>query len=305
MARNPKTRAGTKPRPQCFIARTIAYPPSIAKPPWARLTKPIKPMVTESPTDTMNSTMPAATPPRSMLATSAPKIMRAFAAASLRGAGPDLLLLARVLDAVDLADDLLEDAAVLHDRLRQVLVHDDVPGDGVDRDGPARAVELPSLEGLQRLVRLDLPPERLGHVDDGGHAVVAADGHEVGRRGGAVLLLPRLDEALVLGVVEIRVVVGHRDQDDRRRSHGLQLGVLGDGPRADQLDSGLAHAERGVGLGDGGRVVAGRHEDEEDVRLLVLGALEKGREVRHGAGAAHRDLVDHLAPIGFEAPLER
>ena len=76
MATNPKTRAGTKPRPQCFIARTIAYPPSMAKPPWARLTKPIKPMVTERPTDTMNSTMPAATPPRSMLATSTPEITR-------------------------------------------------------------------------------------------------------------------------------------------------------------------------------------------------------------------------------------
>ena len=32
----------------------------MAKAPWARLTKPINPMVTESPTDTMNSTMPAA-----------------------------------------------------------------------------------------------------------------------------------------------------------------------------------------------------------------------------------------------------
>ena len=48
----------------------------MAKPPWARLTKPIRPMVTDSPTDTMNSTMPAARPPSSMLATSMPKITR-------------------------------------------------------------------------------------------------------------------------------------------------------------------------------------------------------------------------------------
>src|SRR5437867_12861019 len=204
MARNPKTRASTKPRPHCFIARTIAYPPSMAKPPWARLTKPIKPMVTERPTETMNSTIPAATPPRSMLATSTPKITRRSVGGrsrpgpprgegrrqrvsrrgrgvavpgSLRRARPDLLLLAGVLDAVDLADDLLEDAAVLHDRLRQVLVHHDVAGDRVDHDGPARAVERPPLEGLQRLVGLDLALERLDHVDDGGHAVVAADGH--------------------------------------------------------------------------------------------------------------------------------
>src|SRR5439155_20270926 len=50
----------------------------MAKPPWARLTKPMRPMVTERPTDTMNSTMPAATPPRSMLATSTPKITSAL-----------------------------------------------------------------------------------------------------------------------------------------------------------------------------------------------------------------------------------
>src|ERR1700687_4178057 len=38
----------------------------MANPPWARLTKRIRPMVTDSPTDTMNSTMPAARPPRRM-----------------------------------------------------------------------------------------------------------------------------------------------------------------------------------------------------------------------------------------------
>src|SRR5512132_4191707 len=255
MARNPKRRAGTKPRPQCFIARTMAYPPSMAKPPWARLTKPIKPMVTDNPTDTMNSTMPAATPPRSMLATSTPRIMRG-GAASLRGARPDLLLLARVLDAVDLADDFLEDAAILHDRLRQILVHHDVPGDGVDRDGPARAVEFPPLEGLQRLVHLDLALEGLDHVHDGRHAVVAADRHEVRSRGGAVLLLPRLDEALVLGGVEIGLGVVHRDQADCRRSHGLQLGILCDITWTNESNAGFAHAERGVGLDDGSGMVA-------------------------------------------------
>ena len=84
-------------------------------------------------------------------------------------------------------------------------------------------------------------------------------------------------------------------------AHRLQLGVLGDVARADQLDAGLAHAERAVGLDHRGRVVAGRDEDEEHVRLLVLGALEERREVRHGAGAAHRDLVDHLAAVRLEA----
>src|SRR5262245_6807818 len=204
----------------------------MANPPWARFTKPIKPMVTERPTDTMNSTIPAATPPSSMLTTSTPKIMRGCdggrqlpkpppaedgrrrvtcrrrrvaVSESLRGARADLLLLARVLDPVDLADDLLVDAAVLQDRLRQILVHDDVARDRSEHDRSARAVELAPLEGRERLVRVDLALERLDHVDDRRHAVVPADRHEVGRRGGAVLLLPRVDEPLVLGIVEISV----------------------------------------------------------------------------------------------------
>src|SRR2546426_8767698 len=190
----------------------------MAKPPWARLTKPIKPMVTERPTDTMNSTMPAATPPRSMLATSTPKITsveerpgspgarralgglggaRSPPSQSSTRAGPDLLLLAGVLDLVDLADHLLDDAPVLHDRLGQVLVHHDIAGDRVDRDGATRARELPPLQRFQRLLGIDLPFQRLDHVDDRRHAVVAADGHEVGRGGGTIFLLPRFDEPLV------------------------------------------------------------------------------------------------------------
>src|SRR5438094_9499448 len=90
----------------------------MAKPPWARLTKPMRPIVTDSPTDTPNSTMPAATPPRSMLATSTPKVT---GRALLGRAGPDLLLLAGVLDPVDLAHHLLEDAPGPHHRLGQVL----------------------------------------------------------------------------------------------------------------------------------------------------------------------------------------
>ena len=66
-----------------------------------------------------------------------------------------------------------------------------------------------------------------------------------------------------------------------------------------------AHAEGGVGFHDRDRVVARRHEDEEHVGLLVLGALEERREVGHLPGAAHRDGVDHLAARGLEAGLER
>ena len=88
-------------------------------------------------------------------------------------------------------------------------------------------------------------------------------------------------------------------------AHGLQLDVLGDVARADQLDAGLPHAERAVGPHHRERVIAGRHEHEEHVRLLVLGALEERREVRHRGRAAHRDLVDHLAAVRLEGALER
>src|SRR3989442_652030 len=302
----------------------------MAKPPWARLTKPIKPIVTERPTDTMKSTMPPATPPRTMLATSMPKITSSAvgsgnyatspprerlvwssrrngsaAQPSLGGAGPDLLFLACVLHGVDLAKNLLEEAAVFHHHLGHILVHDDVASVGIDHDRAARTVELPALERGQRLVGFDLAFERLDDVDDRGHAVVAADGKEVRRRVSAILLPPGRNEALVLGVVEIRVVVVHGDEADCGRAHGLELGVLSDVAGADQLDAGLAQAERGVGLDRRRGVVAGRDEDEEHVRFLVLGALEEGREVGYRAGAAHRDPVDHLAAIPLEGALER
>src|SRR6185503_7634030 len=65
----------------------------------------------------------------------------------LRRAGADLLLLARVLDVVDLAELLLMQPAVLalHD-LHQILVHDDVAGGRINRDRTARAVVFPVLE---------------------------------------------------------------------------------------------------------------------------------------------------------------
>src|SRR4029453_10955099 len=118
----------------------------MAKPPWARLTNPIRPIVTERPTDTMNSTMPGATAPRSMLATSTPKITSASGGGRLlgsRSARPDLLLLAGVLHPVDLADHLLVDAAVLHDGLGQVLVNHDLARDGVNHVWAARGLTTP------------------------------------------------------------------------------------------------------------------------------------------------------------------
>src|SRR3954468_18046061 len=129
----------------------------------------MRPMVTDSPTETMNSTMPAASPPSSMLATSLPKITLTLARKchsrrapfARTGRFPDphvqavcwrgrhrglidactsscarrgLLRLAGILHVVDLADHLLGEAAILHDHLGEVLVHHDVARIGVDHD---------------------------------------------------------------------------------------------------------------------------------------------------------------------------
>src|SRR5262245_31698591 len=176
----------------------------------------MRPMVTDSPTDTMNSTMPAASPPSSMLATSIPKITlaprpkmhsrrtpfartgrfpdphvqamdgeAAFAASRMSatsGARRNLLRLAGILHVVDLADHLLGEAAILHDYLGEVLVHDNVARVGVDHDRAARAVEFPTLERVERGVRIELALGGLHSMHDRCHAVIAADRHEVGRR---------------------------------------------------------------------------------------------------------------------------
>src|SRR5947207_13401841 len=146
----------------------------MAKPPCARLTKPIRPMVTDRPTDTMNSTMPAATPPSTMLAMSAPKITggpayvwRGANRDSVGRARPDLQLLARVLHPLDLADHLLVQLAIrAHHHLGQVFIHHDVAGDGIDHDRAARTVEAPLLDRGESLVGFDLALERLRHVHD-------------------------------------------------------------------------------------------------------------------------------------------
>src|SRR6185436_15304875 len=152
----------------------------MAKPPCARLTKPISPMVTDRPTETMNSTIPAAMPPSSMLTRLFRSIKRNRRPGSFPGrrrsatasSVPLLLatalgqLLAHVLDRVDDADVLLVEAAVLLDDLAQVLVHDDVPGPRIDRDRTARAVVFPAAQRVDRGVRIDLALERGHHVGD-------------------------------------------------------------------------------------------------------------------------------------------
>src|SRR5579859_4353248 len=109
----------------------------MANAPWARLTNPISPMVTDRPTETMKSTVPAASPPNKMLAksiavftdgpvgrpTSRGRSLLAWGTASyfrmldlrwsfFRGTRPDRLCFALIFHVIDLADDLLVELPV-------------------------------------------------------------------------------------------------------------------------------------------------------------------------------------------------
>src|SRR3990172_8644813 len=152
----------------------------------------MSPMVTESPTDTMNSTMPAARPPRAMLIRSigwtsrrarrAPEksrrpwagcgrrlLRRGSGGPALLAAPTDLELLALVLHGLGRADRLLIEAPVLHGQLAQILVHDHVARHRVDHDRTARAVGVsPALERRHRLVGIDPAIERAHDVRDRG-----------------------------------------------------------------------------------------------------------------------------------------
>src|SRR5690348_9413411 len=104
--------------------------------------KPIRPIVTDRPTETMNSTIPEARPPSRMLAIRTmssmekkPPPVRQRAAACSRWEAPDALLalpflelLAHVLHRVDGADVLLHQPPAGFHHLAQVLVHHDVAG---------------------------------------------------------------------------------------------------------------------------------------------------------------------------------
>src|SRR5262245_749696 len=112
-------------------------------------------------------------------------------ARSFHRARPDGMFLARILDALDLADLLLMQLATrTHHHFGEILVHHDVARHLVEHDRPTRALEPPALERIERLVGLDLALERLHDVNDRRHAVVATYRREIGNGVGAIRLLP-------------------------------------------------------------------------------------------------------------------
>src|SRR6266511_2872564 len=148
----------------------------MAKPPWARLTKPMSPMVlfivavglfAEHPAgdvDAENHGPPpsgtGAPAVRPSLPADLPCNATVFLArlsASIRSpAGRNLERLAGILHVLDGREHLLEQAAILHDHFGQLLFHDDVGGVGIDLHRTARAHGPPPLDRGERRVGFDL-----------------------------------------------------------------------------------------------------------------------------------------------------
>src|SRR6267378_7477338 len=173
----------------------------MANTPCARLMNPIRPIVTDRPTEITYRIMPKAAP------------WKATLTSEERNSARGLLLLLQLfpgilhggphrldLDVGRLAADLAH--------LAQVLVLHDVARLGIDRNRAARTVRiLVGLEDLHRLVRVELALLRLDRREDHVDAVPRGRGKEVRHLVGAVFLLPCGDERLVGGALGRRRIV--------------------------------------------------------------------------------------------------
>ena len=93
-----------------------------------------------------------------------------------------------------------------------------------------------------------------------------------------------------------------RDRPDCGIAHGVEDIVVGHIARPDELDAGLSKTALRELLHDRCTLTGG-DEDEQRVRLGVLGALNEGRIVRVLDG--HPRLADDLAAVCLEHVLER
>src|SRR5262245_806226 len=144
---NARTRASGNGTPKRPITVERINPPAMANTPWARLTNPIRPIVTDRPTEMTYKIMPKATPWKATLTREERNSCRV------------LLLLRRLLQflprilhrgANGLELDVGELPADLA-HLAQILGLDDVARLRVDRDRAARAVRvLPALGDFHR-----------------------------------------------------------------------------------------------------------------------------------------------------------
>src|SRR5882672_7552734 len=175
----------------------------MANTPCARLMTPIRPIVTDRPTEITYRIMPSAAP------------WKATLTSEERNSARGLLLLLQLFPGIlHRGGDRLEldvgRLAADFAHLAQVLVLHDVARLGIDRNRAPGAVRaLVALEDLHRLVRVELALLRLNRLEDHGGAVPRARGKEVRHFARAVFLLPCGDEGLVGGALGRRGIVVH------------------------------------------------------------------------------------------------
>src|SRR5271163_4937188 len=147
----------------------------MANAPWARLTKFIRPIVTDRPMLIRNRRLPYEIP-------SNRTPMKALTGASRANApatGHAGASLARILDVGKARKLDVVEVAVLFFHAPDVDRLDDVAGRRVDHDRSARAVVLPALEHADRLVAVGVTAVLGQHFIDRRHAVESGDRHEV------------------------------------------------------------------------------------------------------------------------------
>src|ERR1700722_3783352 len=213
----------------------------MAKAPCARLTNPISPMVSDSPTDTMYSTIAKARPWNRMLISASMTRWRArsfhvvddFPRVLNHGERFELDI---AVDAIDVPD------------LAQIFVLHDIARLRVDHDRAARAGVFPTFQQRHGLVRIDRAILRRDDVEDRRHAVERGHRHIARLLPGAVLRLISRDERLVFRPYAGGAVTVHGQRAKRGVAHFPQLLVRNDAARTDQFNAGLAESKAGGDL---------------------------------------------------------
>src|SRR5262249_48662096 len=157
-----------------------------------------------------------------------------------------------------------------------------------------------ALHRRDKAVAVGLALGLLERLVDEVHAVIAADRYEV--RTEVVRLLEVLDVFLVeRGIVRGGIIM-RRNDPEHLIPHIVELVVVGEIARADDLDPGTGQAALGELLGENAGLRAGEI-DESGIGVEVADALQKRRKVRIGQRDADR--FDDLAAEYGEALLER
>src|SRR5262249_49963022 len=210
-----------------------------------------------------------------------------------------LLHLQRILDVVELGEFRVPQLAVdLLDLANVDRLHD-VARVRIDRHHPARAFPFHALHGGDQAVAVGLALGLLQRLVDEVHAVIAADRYEV--RTEVVRLLEVLDVFLVeRGIVRGGIIM-RGDHPQHLIAHIVELVVVGEVARADDLDPGTGQAALGELLGENARLRAGE-VDEGGIGVEVADTLQERRKVR--IGQRNADRFDDLAAELGEALLE-